>query len=62
MADQNTDNHASTMEKAEGGRTSEWGAGTSEGAGISNRPEGEETENQERVPPRGDAKAGAHAG
>ena len=29
-----------------------------EGGGISNRPDGEEGENQERLPPRGQEKAG----
>jgi hypothetical protein len=28
------------------------------GAGITNRPDSEERENQERLPPRGQAKAG----
>ena len=30
--------------------------------GISNRPDDEEAENQEAVPPRGERKPGAHAG
>jgi hypothetical protein len=72
MADQNQPNRSSNMEKAEGdrtsvgntdtGRRSEWGEGTSEGGGITNRPLGEEVENQEEVPERGDRKDGAHAG
>ena len=28
------------------------------GSGITNRPDGEERDNQERLPPRGQAKAG----
>jgi len=72
MADQEQPNRSSNMEKAEGDRDtvaggdtqrrSEWGEGTSEGGGITNRPLGEETENQEQVPERGDRKGGAHAG
>jgi hypothetical protein len=60
--DQDTPNRSSNMEKAEGERKSEWGEGTSEGAGVSNRPMGEEIENQEAVPERGERKPGAHAG
>jgi hypothetical protein len=60
--DQDTPNRSSNMEKAEGERTSEWGEGTSEGAGISNRPMGEETQNQNAVPDRGERKPGGHAG
>jgi len=37
---------SSNMEKAEGDRKSEWGEGTSEGAGESNRPMDEEIGNQ----------------
>ena len=33
-----------------------------EGGGITNRPLGEEVENQERVPDRGKSRDGAHAG
>jgi hypothetical protein len=62
MADQDTPSRASNMEKAEGERRSEWGEGTSQGGGISNRPMGEEIENQESVPDRGDSKPGGHAG
>jgi hypothetical protein len=72
MADQDTPTRSSNMEKAEGdrdtvtdtdtSRRSEWGEGTSEGGGITNRPLGEEVENQQEVPPRGDRKDGAHAG
>jgi hypothetical protein len=57
--DQDTPNRPSNMEKAEGERISEWGEGTSEGAGISNRPMGEENANQEAVPERGERKPDA---
>ena len=46
-------NQASDQEPAEGSREN--------AGGISNRPLDEEEENQERVPPRGDAKDGSHA-
>ena len=72
MGDQDQPNRSSNMEKAEGDRNSvtdtdtrrrsEWGEGTSEGGGITNRPLGEEVENQEQVPERGGRKDGAHAG
>ena len=72
MADKDTPTRSSNMEKAEGdrdtvagtdsNRRSEWGEGTSEGGGITNRPLGKEIENQEQVPERGDRKDGAHAG
>jgi hypothetical protein len=72
MAEQERPNRESNMEKAEGdrdtvaggdtGRRSEWGEGTSEGGGITNRPLAEEVENQQEVPERGDRKGGAHAG
>jgi hypothetical protein len=72
MADPNTPTRSSNMEKAEGDRNtvadtdtsrrSEWGEGTSEGGGITNRPLGEEGKNQEQLPERGDRKGGAHAG
>jgi hypothetical protein len=72
MANQDTPTRSSNVEKAEGDpntvaetdttRRSEWGEGTSEGGGITNRPLGEETGNQEQVPERGDRKGGAHAG
>ena len=60
--DQDTPTRSSNMEKAEGDRISEWGEGTSEGAGISNRPMGEEQSNQDAIPERGARKPGAHAG
>ncbi len=63
MADPEKPNRASNMEKAEGDRESvgntdtprrsEWGEGTSQGGGITNRPIGEEAENQNNVPERG---------
>jgi hypothetical protein len=43
--DQDTPTRPSNKEKAEGERISEWGEGTSAGAGSSNRPQGE-MENQ----------------
>jgi hypothetical protein len=46
-------NQAANKEPAEGSRETT--------GGISNRPLDEEEENQERVPPRGDAKDGSHA-
>ena len=50
---QQTPNRSSNKEQPEGDRKSEWGEGTSEGAGASNRPMGGQTENQEHVPERG---------
>ena len=44
--DQDKPTRSSNMEKAEGDRKSEWGEGTSEGAGASNRPMDEEIGNQ----------------
>ena len=46
-------NRAANMEPAEGTREN--------AGGISNRPLEEETNNQERVPPRGESKEGGHA-
>ena len=46
-------NRAADLDPAEGARES--------AGGISNRPLEEETNNQERVPPRGDSKDGSHA-
>ena len=64
--------NASKMEQAEGNRDtvkdteterrSEWGEGTSEGGGITNRPLAEEEETQNEIPERGKSKGGAHAG
>ncbi|NUR56410.1 MAG: hypothetical protein HOQ29_18360 [Acidobacteria bacterium] len=72
MPDQERPTRSSNMEKAEGDRDtvsggetprrSEWGEGTSEGGGITNRPLAEETDQQKDVPERGDRKGGAHAG
>jgi hypothetical protein len=72
MADKDTPTRSSNMEKAEGDRNtvsdtdtsrrSEWGEGTSEGGGITNRPLGEENRNEQEVPERGDRKDGGHAG
>jgi hypothetical protein len=72
MADQDRPTRSSNMEKAEGDRNtvadtdtsrrSEWGEGTSEGGGITNRPLAEESKNQKEVPERGDRKDGSHAG
>jgi hypothetical protein len=71
MADQDTPTRSSNMEKAEGDRNtvadtdtnrrSEWGEGTSEGGGITNRPLGEELKDQEKVPERGETKADTNA-
>jgi hypothetical protein len=52
--DSNNPNPAANKEKAEGSRENA-------GAGITNRPLSEEKENQESLPPRGEAKNGAHA-
>jgi hypothetical protein len=75
MADQDIPSRASNMEKAEGDRDNargdrdnapesrpESGYAGRGGAGITNRPIDEEVENQKDVPPRGEAKPGAHAG
>jgi hypothetical protein len=44
--DQDKPSRSSNMEKGKGDRKSEWGEGTSEGAGASNRPMDEEIGNQ----------------
>ena len=64
MADQDTPTRSSNMEKAEGDRDDapETRYEQGSGAGITNRPLGEEIEEQKEVPARGDAKPGAHAG
>ena len=62
MADTDTGDRKSRMEKAEGDRPDEPSNQERGGAGITNRPLDEEIENQERVPERGDTKPGAHAG
>jgi hypothetical protein len=65
--DEDRPNQASNKEPAEGSRENvntndlpESSFGES-GGGITNRPLEEEEENQERVPPRGERKDGAHA-
>ena len=62
MADQDTPNRSSNMEKAEGEREPESRHDESGAAGISKRPLDDEVERQKEVPARGDAKPGAHAG
>ena len=64
MADQDRPNRSSNMEKAEGDREDapETRYERGDGAGITNRPIGEEIENQKEVPERGESKPGAHAG
>ncbi len=70
MADKNAPNDASAKSKAEGDR---WESDSEaverydettgdEGGGITNRPLGEEIDNQESLPPRGESREGAHAG
>jgi hypothetical protein len=73
MANKNVPNDASAKSKAEGDR---WesdsetverydqtiGQTGEQGGGITNRPIGEEIENQESLPERGDSREGAHAG
>ena len=64
MSDQTTSHRASRMEKAEGDRDTEIANQqsddrTADGAqrpGITNRADDEESNNQRRVPPRGDTK------
>jgi hypothetical protein len=72
MADKDTPTRSSNMEKAEGDRNtvgdadttrrSEWGEGTSEGGGITNRPLGEEVKNQEEMPDRDEGNDDTQAG
>ena len=52
-------NRPDNKEPAEGSR--ETVIGSERGGGITNRPLEQERDNQERVPPRGDSKEGAHA-
>jgi hypothetical protein len=70
MADRNNPNDASEKSKAEGDR---WESDSEtverydqtvgdEGGGISNRPIGEELDNQASLPERGETTEGAHAG
>ena len=64
MADNTTPNRASNMERAEGDRDTaraneRTDDRTDSGAahpGITNRSDEEESQNQQRVPPRGEAK------
>ena len=51
-----------TVERRERNRAAEPRTGSEEGGGISNRPIGEEVENQELVPERGEVRTRAHAG
>jgi hypothetical protein len=53
---------SSNPEQSVGDRKSEWGEGTSEGAGASNRPMGGQTGNQDHVPERGQSKPTADTG
>jgi hypothetical protein len=53
MADNNVPNQAANESKAEGDR---------DAGGITNRPLGEELENQNSLPDRGKSREGAHAG
>ena len=53
-------NRPENKEPAEGSRETVMGGGE-RGGGITNRPLEQERDNQERVPPRGDNKEGAHA-
>ena len=64
MAEQDIPDRKSQMEKAEGDRDTVAANMTEdrdEGSGITNRPLEQERENQDRVPPRGEAKGGSHA-
>jgi hypothetical protein len=76
MAEPKRPNDSSDMEPAEGSRDAvnldiddqeaeerydEDEGGGDQGGGITNRPLGEEIENQRDVPPRGHAKPGGHA-
>jgi hypothetical protein len=73
MAHEKVPNDASAKSKAEGERWQsdsetverydERTSGTGEqGGGITNRPIGEEVENQASLPDRGESREGAHAG
>lgn len=76
MANRNVPNDASAKSKAEGDRwesdsetverydqtLNDQTAGDEGGGGITNRPIGEEVENQASLPPRGESRDGAHAG
>jgi len=56
--DRTMPNQAANKEKAE--RSLE-NTNIADGGGITNRPLAEEEDNNERVPPRGEAKDGSHA-
>lgn len=76
MANSNVPNDASEKSQAEGDRwesdseaverydqtVGDATAGDEGGGGITNRPIGEEVENQASLPPRGESRDGAHAG
>lgn len=71
MADRNVPNDASAKSKAEGERWEsdsdvveryDQTTGDEGGGGITNRPIGEEIENQASLPERGESQEGAHAG
>lgn len=76
MANRNVPNDASAKSKAEGDRwesdseaverydqtLNDQTAGDEGGGGITNRPIGEEVENQASLPGRGESRDGAHAG
>lgn len=51
-----------TVERRERNRAAEPRTGSEEAGGISNRPIGEEVENQELVPERGETRTRARAG
>lgn len=55
MADEIPENKPSNKEPAEGSRE------TVQGGGISNRPDAEERDRQDRLPPRGKNKEKGHA-
>ena len=58
--DQSIPNQAANKEPAEGSRETV-GASDDRAGGITNRPLPEETDNQNRVPRRGENKEGGHA-
>jgi hypothetical protein len=62
MANNDTPNRQSNMEKAEGDRASAEQYEKGGDTGITNRPLDTEIDNQERVPDRGERKPGTHAG
>jgi hypothetical protein len=57
-----TPNRPPNTEKEEGNRKSEWGEGTSEGAGESIRPMSDAIGNREPVPARGNPTPGTVEG